>query len=260
MENQQSLRLRFSFRNATIIVCFFNLVTVLLLLQGFLSAASNRKLGRNQSDAVNVYSLLRKVGDSLLFIFDDMKIFLISSFCKTLWSVFPVIPFWHLVHCIVASVESLDYRCQALSIALPVANLDEGLQHRYIKESEEMRRAMQPLELIKRVIQLVQVREIEQEAHSEPETVQQKETKQTAALDLSKRLKDFRSVTDANNLKGDTCAGGDCMVDGACGREAGGDIHRAFEGAKEEEASGVAAASGAAPIRGGMTSDLVEML
>lgn len=37
----------------------------------------------------------------------------------------------------------------------------------------------------------------------EPEAVQPKVTKQTAALDLSKRLKDFRTLTDANSQRGD---------------------------------------------------------
>ena len=41
----------------------------------------------------------------------------------------------------------------------------------YIKESKEMRRAMEPLELIKRV------REITQEAYAETEIVQVKDTK-----------------------------------------------------------------------------------
>ena len=61
----------------------------------------------------------------------------------------------------------------------------------YIKESEEMRRALEPLELIKRV------REITQEAYAEAEIVQVKDTKQTAAEGLSKRLKDSRSFSDA---------------------------------------------------------------
>lgn len=47
-----------------------------------------------------------------------------------------------------------------------------------------------------------QVREIEQEAYAEPKAVLQKGIKQTAALDLSKRLKDFRSFNDATNMKG----------------------------------------------------------
>ncbi|XP_011041464.1 PREDICTED: uncharacterized protein LOC105137429 [Populus euphratica] len=65
----------------------------------------------------------------------------------------------------------------------------------YIKESEEMRLAMQPWNLIKRV------KEIEQEVHAGPETVQQKDIKQTAAADLSKRLQDFRSLNNASSLK-----------------------------------------------------------
>ncbi|XP_058101311.1 uncharacterized protein LOC131245703 [Magnolia sinica] len=120
MEHQQAWRLRFSFRNATILVCFFNLVAVLLLLQGFISV-SNRRISRNQPDPG---------------------------------------------------------------------------QLRYVMEAEELRRAMEPLELIKRV------KEIQQEAYTEPETiVQQKSSKQTAAVDLSKRLQDFRAMNDANSKK-----------------------------------------------------------
>ncbi|KAK9288661.1 hypothetical protein L1049_017122 [Liquidambar formosana] len=120
MEVQQSWKMRFSFRNATIVVCFMNLFIVILFLEGFLSSSSARKFSAVHPNSV---------------------------------------------------------------------------QLRYIKESEEMRRAMEPLELIKRV------REIEQESYAEPEIVQQKDTKQTAAVDLSKRLKDFHSFSDAASLK-----------------------------------------------------------
>ncbi|RYR63059.1 hypothetical protein Ahy_A04g020843 [Arachis hypogaea] len=65
----------------------------------------------------------------------------------------------------------------------------------YIKESEEIRLAMLPLELIKRV------REIEQDVYTESETAQKKDSKQTAAVDLSKRLKDTCSLNDAASLK-----------------------------------------------------------
>ncbi|KAK9140396.1 hypothetical protein Scep_010077 [Stephania cephalantha] len=109
-------KLRFSFKNATILVCFLNLITALFLLQAFLSAI---KLSRDQPDA----------------------------------------------------------------------------ELRYIMEAEEMRRAMEPLELIKRI------REIQQEAYTETEMVPRKVSKQTAALDLSKRLKDIRTLNDANSQK-----------------------------------------------------------
>ncbi|KAL6292326.1 hypothetical protein ACE6H2_000468 [Prunus campanulata] len=66
---------------------------------------------------------------------------------------------------------------------------------RYVRESEEIRLALRPLELIKRV------KEIQQEAYAKPETVQEKDTKQTVAGDLSKRLKDMRSVNDATSFK-----------------------------------------------------------
>ncbi|KAL3507472.1 hypothetical protein ACH5RR_032854 [Cinchona calisaya] len=66
---------------------------------------------------------------------------------------------------------------------------------RYIKESEEIRRAMIPVDLIKRV------REIEKEAHVEPEAVKQKDNKQAAAVDLVSRLNNIRSYSDAGSLK-----------------------------------------------------------
>ncbi|KDP33340.1 hypothetical protein JCGZ_12889 [Jatropha curcas] len=70
-----------------------------------------------------------------------------------------------------------------------------SVEQRHIKESEEIRLAMQPWKLIKRV------KEIEQEANAEVEIIQQKDVKQTAAVDLSKRLKDFRAINDAASLK-----------------------------------------------------------
>ncbi|KAK9058431.1 hypothetical protein SSX86_023273 [Deinandra increscens subsp. villosa] len=106
---------RFSFRNATIIVCFLNLITALFLIHGFLSPSNS-----NRTDSV----LLK-----------------------------------------------------------------------YIKESEELRRAMEPVELIKRV------REIEREALEEVETVQEKDAKQSAALDLISRLNNHRSYSDVGNQK-----------------------------------------------------------
>ncbi|KAJ7955500.1 putative Transmembrane protein [Quillaja saponaria] len=121
MEVQQWWSAKFSFRNATIVVCLLNVITAILLLQRFLSSANNRdRFSNRQSDSV---------------------------------------------------------------------------QLRYIKESEEIRLAMRPLDLIKRV------REIEQEAYTKPRTVPKKDTKQTAAVDLSKRLKDFRSLNDAASIK-----------------------------------------------------------
>lgn len=47
------------------------------------------------------------------------------------------------------------------------------------------------------------MKEIQQEAYAKPETVQEKDTKQTVAGDLSKRLKDMRSVNDATSFKGE---------------------------------------------------------
>ncbi|KAM1924086.1 hypothetical protein ACFX15_021912 [Malus domestica] len=121
MEGQQTWLPRLSFRIATIMMCLLNLITALLLLQGFLSSASS-------------YSKL--------------------------------------------SASHLN------SAAL-----------RYVRESEEIRFAMRPLELIKRV------KEIQQEAYEKPETAKEKDTRQTVAVDLSKRLKDLHYVNDATSFK-----------------------------------------------------------
>ncbi|CAI8606234.1 unnamed protein product [Vicia faba] len=121
MEVQQWWKLRFSFKSATIIVCFLNIITAIFLLHDFFT----------------------------------------SPYTRTKFS---------------------------------TANYNPA-QLIYIKESEEIRLAMLPLELIKRV------KEIEQEGYTAPETAQKKDTKQTAAVDLSKRLKDFRSVNDASSFK-----------------------------------------------------------
>lgn len=65
----------------------------------------------------------------------------------------------------------------------------------YIKEAEEIRRAMLPVELIKRV------KEIQKEAYVEPDPVQQKDAKQTAAVDLISRLNNYRSYSDSGSVK-----------------------------------------------------------
>ncbi|XP_020204030.1 uncharacterized protein LOC109789474 [Cajanus cajan] len=121
MEVQQWWRLRLSFRNATMVVCFLNMITAIFLLHAFLTSAYTRNKSSNATS--------------------------------------------------------------------------NSAQRSYIMESEAIRLALIPVELIKRV------REIEQEAYTEPEAAQKKDTKQTAAVDLSKRLKDFRSLNDATSLK-----------------------------------------------------------
>ncbi|KAL1806382.1 hypothetical protein ACET3Z_029450 [Daucus carota] len=68
-------------------------------------------------------------------------------------------------------------------------------QINYIKESEEIRRAMEPVELIKRV------REIEREVYVETEPIQQKDTKQAVAVNLISRLNDFHVNSDAASMK-----------------------------------------------------------
>ncbi|PWZ58870.1 hypothetical protein Zm00014a_029703 [Zea mays] len=68
-------------------------------------------------------------------------------------------------------------------------------QLRYIWESEELRRAMEPVDLIRRV------KEIEQEAYGEHGMATDEDTKQTAAVDLSKRLKDLRAGNDGSSQK-----------------------------------------------------------
>ncbi|KAJ6802616.1 uncharacterized protein M6B38_191835 [Iris pallida] len=67
-------------------------------------------------------------------------------------------------------------------------------QIRFIMESEAMRRAMEPVDLIRRL------KEIEHEAYTNTEVGIKQVPKQTAAVDLSKKLKD-RAMNDANNQK-----------------------------------------------------------
>eukprot|EP00268_Persea_americana_P017064 TRINITY_DN18172_c0_g1_i2.p1 TRINITY_DN18172_c0_g1~~TRINITY_DN18172_c0_g1_i2.p1 ORF type:complete len:152 (-),score=42.21 TRINITY_DN18172_c0_g1_i2:207-662(-) len=75
-------------------------------------------------------------------------------------------------------------------------NQQDPAQVRYLMEAKAIRHAMEPLELIKRV------KEIQQEAYKEPETlVPHKAAKKTAAVDLSKRLQDLRALNDANSKK-----------------------------------------------------------
>ncbi|XP_074338710.1 uncharacterized protein LOC141676883 isoform X4 [Apium graveolens] len=77
----------------------------------------------------------------------------------------------------------------------PPSHLSISEQINYIKESEEIRRAMEPVELIKRV------REIEKEVYVETEPVQQKDTKQAVAVNLISRLNDFHINSDAASMK-----------------------------------------------------------
>ncbi|KAL6912348.1 hypothetical protein ACP4OV_001153 [Aristida adscensionis] len=71
----------------------------------------------------------------------------------------------------------------------------DSAQLRFIWESEEMRRAMEPVDLIRRV------KEIEQEAYGEHTMTTQEDPKQTAAVDLSKRLKDLRAGNDGSSQR-----------------------------------------------------------
>ncbi|XP_039007164.1 uncharacterized protein LOC120134848 [Hibiscus syriacus] len=75
------------------------------------------------------------------------------------------------------------------------SNQPNSVSFDYVKEAEDMRIAMQPFKLIERV------KEIQQKVYTDPETIQPKDSKQTAAVDLSKRLQDFRSINDASSLK-----------------------------------------------------------
>ncbi|XP_011627061.1 uncharacterized protein LOC18444211 isoform X2 [Amborella trichopoda] len=88
------------------------------------------------------------------------------------------------------------FSCFNACLPLQTRNSLKTVQLRYIRESEAIRRAMVPLELIKRV------KEIQQEPYIQPETVvQRKAPKQNSASDLSKRLKDLQALNDANSKK-----------------------------------------------------------
>ncbi|XP_020596217.1 uncharacterized protein LOC110036170 [Phalaenopsis equestris] len=117
MEGLPWWRMRLSYRNATIVLCFLNVVAAVFLLRGFFSFADKRIARANKSDIART---------------------------------------------------------------------------RYIMESEQIRRSMEPMDLIKRI------KEIEEEAYTEPGGETKQVPKQTAAVDLSKRLNDLRAMNDAN--------------------------------------------------------------
>ncbi|CAM8924425.1 unnamed protein product [Rhodiola kirilowii] len=71
---------------------------------------------------------------------------------------------------------------------------DQLNSDQHVRESEKIRRSMQPLQLIKTV------RDIELE-NAQLETALHDDQKQTAAVDLSNRLKDIHSSNDAANVK-----------------------------------------------------------
>jgi len=77
---------------------------------------------------------------------------------------------------------------------IPGGDQFDSAQLRYIWESEELRRAMEPVDLIRRV------KEIEQEAYGDHGMATQ-DPKQTAAVDLSNRLKDLRAGNDGSSQK-----------------------------------------------------------
>ncbi|KAL3626501.1 hypothetical protein CASFOL_030050 [Castilleja foliolosa] len=113
----RAVKSRLSYKNATLVVCLFNIITLLLFLQGFFPSPSSK----------------------------------------------------------LASSQKALYR--------------------HIKECENIRSEMIPVDLIKRV------REIEEDVHAETEQNQQKDVKQTAAVDLISRLNNFRSNSDAGSMK-----------------------------------------------------------
>lgn len=69
-------------------------------------------------------------------------------------------------------------------------------QLKYIKEAEEIRRAMEPVDLIKRVKQIQLESESGVQSQSEKEILRQKQ-----ATELSKRLTDLRSSSDQKALE-----------------------------------------------------------
>ncbi|XP_078427692.1 uncharacterized protein LOC144700150 [Wolffia australiana] len=78
------------------------------------------------------------------------------------------------------------------------ADPEKAEVEKFIKESEEMRLAMEPVELINRL------RMLEQERNTEPENLSQNDpgrNSRTAAADLSKRLHDLHTANDANGHK-----------------------------------------------------------
>ncbi|XP_075478401.1 uncharacterized protein LOC142519330 isoform X2 [Primulina tabacum] len=101
-----------------------------------------------------------------------------------------------IVVCLLNIISALIL-LQGFLFPSPSSRLDSSNKalYRNIKESEDIRRSMVPVDLIRRV------REIGKDVSVETESVKQKDVKQTAAEDLISKLNNFRSYSEAGNVK-----------------------------------------------------------
>ncbi|GLJ06914.1 hypothetical protein SUGI_0052340 [Cryptomeria japonica] len=78
------------------------------------------------------------------------------------------------------------------------SQMRQGIPERakFVTAGEEIRRAMEPMDLIKRIKEL----QLESESASENQ-IQRKVSRQNNAAEISKRLNDLRSSTDQNSQK-----------------------------------------------------------
>ncbi|KAE8698328.1 AWPM-19-like membrane family protein [Hibiscus syriacus] len=191
MEIQQSWRLRLSFKNATIALNIFNLFVALFLLQRFLSSSSSR--ARSSSNQPNSGGKTWLVVDFACS--DEAVASARSSLCFK-WGL-GNLDHGYLFDFRVFDIGSsnLGFVCEMGFLQVLDTEFVDAVSFDYVKEAEDMRIAMQPFKLIERV------KEIQQKVYTDPETIQPKDSKQTAAVDLSKRLQDFRSINDASSLK-----------------------------------------------------------
>ncbi|KAK4405998.1 hypothetical protein Sango_0606300 [Sesamum angolense] len=164
----RAVKSRLSYKNATVVVCLCNVITALLLLQGFFGSSSSKFASPHKDECGEFAGEYRKIMQHNGKIDESLSFFVFSF---------------------ILNIEDEGNR------VMPSGFDVSYWKFRYIKESEDIRRTMVPLDLIKRV------REIRQEVYVETEQIQQKDVKQTAAVDLISRLNNFRSNSDAGSMK-----------------------------------------------------------
>ncbi|RWW77862.1 hypothetical protein BHE74_00013944 [Ensete ventricosum] len=202
MESQQGWKMRFSFKNATILVCFLNLVAVLLLLHGFFATPKRRAAGGHQIDPSERSVSLPPHPPQLRYILESEEIRRamepLELIKRVRYGAKATYTYWSDRILVCRPPATGQYRVSPRA----------GTRRRLVfqLENEAMRRlpagergdASFSLDEMRR---RSPIKEIEQEAYTEPEREIQQIPKQTAAVDLSKRLKD-RAMNDVNSQKG----------------------------------------------------------
>ncbi|RRT38371.1 hypothetical protein B296_00039410, partial [Ensete ventricosum] len=217
MESQQGWKMRFSFKNATILVCFLNLVAVLLLLHGFFATPKRRAAAGHQIDPSERSVSLPPHPPQLRYILESEEIRRAMEPLELIKRLSPGTSgtYWSDRILVRRPPATGQYRvspCTGTRRRLVFQLENEAMRRLPAGErgdasfSLDETRRRSPVR--RRGIILLRgeatrrlIKEIEQEAYTEPEREIQQLPKQTAAVDLSKRLKD-RAMNDVNSQKG----------------------------------------------------------